>query len=282
MGIDKEMEIVESMKRLGFSAYECRAYLALLEDFPLNGYSLAKHSGVPRSRIYEVLQNLMDKQMVFEQAEEKNRLYYPVEPQIFIKKLRSHYEQLFSRISSFTERVYKEKKQDDKLVVIKGRQNIIDFVNLLIRGAERRIALSIWEEELSTLVPELDKAIARGVVLRGIYFGEHSPYGALVPHRRLKRYVAEKKERSISVIIDSTHTLSGLVSKGDESKVTWTRDEGFIEISEDYIGHDLIVNLYSASLDETAYRKFEEFADNVLHDYFHYSAEELSTYKKLR
>ena len=205
-----------------------------------------------------------------------------MEPDIFIKKLKSRYAELFSQISTFTDRIYQEKKQDDKLVVIQGRQNIIDFVNLLIRGAEKRIALSIWEEELSALVPELEKALARGVVLRGIYFGEHSPYETLVPHRRLKRYIAEKKERYISIIIDSTHTLSGLVSKGDESKVTWTRDEGFIEISEDYIGHDLIVNLYSASLDEPGYKKFEEFADNVLHDYFHYSAEELSTYKKLR
>jgi len=280
--MDQEMMIVDSMKKLGFSEYECKAYLKLLEDFPLNGYSLSKHSGIPRSRIYEVLKNLMDKQMVFEQAEEKNKLYYPVEPDIFIKKLKSHYAELFLQISTFTDRIYQEKKQDDKLVVIKGRQNIIDFVNLLIRGAEKRIALSIWEEELSALVPELDKALARGVVLRGIYFGEHSPYGTLVPHRRLKRYIAEKKERYISIIIDSTHTLSGLVSKGDESKVTWTRDEGFIEVSEDYIGHDLIVNLYSASLDEPGYKKFEEFADNVLHDYFHYSDEELSTYMKLR
>jgi sugar-specific transcriptional regulator TrmB len=280
--MDQEMMIVDSMKKLGFSEYECKAYLKLLEDFPLNGYSLSKHSGIPRSRIYEVLKNLMDKQMVFEQAEEKNKLYYPVEPDLFIQKLKSHYAELFSQISTFTDRIYQEKKQDDKLVVIKGRQNIIDFVNLLIRGAEKRIALSIWEEELSALVPELDKALARGVVLRGIYFGEHSPYETLVPHRRLKRYIAEKKERYISIIIDSTHTLSGLVSKGDESKVTWTRDEGFIEISEDYIGHDLIVNLYSASLDEPGYKKFEEFADNVLHDYFHYSDEELSTYRKLR
>ncbi len=278
----QELMIMNDMKKLGFSEYECKAYLKLLEDFPLNGYSLSKHSGVPRSRIYEVLKNLMDKQMVFEQTEEKNKLYYPVEPEIFIKKLKSQYEEVFSSISKFTDKIYKDKKQDEKLVVIKGRLNIINFMNLLIRGAEKRIALSIWEEEISDLLPELDKAIDRGVVLRGIYFGEKAPYDTLVPHRRLKRYMAEKKERYISIIIDGTHTLSGIVSKGDESKVTWTRDEGFIEISEDFIAHDLLVNLYSASLDEKAYKQFEEFADNVLHNFYHYTDEELATYKKLR
>ena len=64
-------------------------YLKLLEEFPLNGYTLSKNSGIPRSRIYEVLKNLIDKQMVFEQAEEKNKLYYPVEPDLFIKKLKA-------------------------------------------------------------------------------------------------------------------------------------------------------------------------------------------------
>ena len=50
---------------------------------------------------------------------------------------------------------------------------------------------------------------------------------------------------------------------GRTQKATWTRDEGFIEVSEDYIAHDLVVNLYSASLDRAGYEKFEAFADNV-------------------
>jgi len=280
--MNEKLMITDEMKKLGFSEYECKAYLTLLEEFPLNGYTLSKHSGIPRSRIYEVLKNLIEKQMVFEQDEGKNKVYYPFEPEIFIKRIRLYYENVISTISNFTEKIYKEKKQDEKLVVIKGRQNIIDFVNLLIRGAESRIAMSIWKEECSELLPELDKAIDRGVVLRGIYFGAKVPYDTLVPHRRLRRYMAEKKERYISIVIDGTHTLSGTVSKGEDSKVTWTRDEGFIEISEDYIAHDLLVNLYSASLDKKAYKEFEDFTDNVLNHFFNYSTEEFSMYRRLR
>ncbi len=39
--------------------------MSLLEKHPLNGYGLSKVSGIPRSRIYDVLQNLEDKQIVF-------------------------------------------------------------------------------------------------------------------------------------------------------------------------------------------------------------------------
>ncbi|THB75007.1 MAG: TrmB family transcriptional regulator [Desulfobacteraceae bacterium] len=279
--MDQSMRIMNDMKRLGFSEYECKAYLTLLQTYPLNGYALSKHSGIPRSRIYEVIKSMINKQMVTEQAQEKQKLYYPMEPELFIRKLRKEYEDAFTGISQYVSKLYQAKPQDDKLVVIKGRQNIIDFLKILIKGAEQRVAMSIWDEEIQEIIPELDQSIGRGVMLRGIYFGESVPYDTLVPHRRIKRYMAEKKQRYLSIIIDGSHAVSGVVSRGEESKVTWTRDEGFIEISEDYIAHDLLVNLYSASLGNDAYKAYEAFADKVHNQYFHYSEEEFNTYRSL-
>lgn len=280
--MDQELVTLNSMKQLGFSEYESKAYLKLLEAYPLNGYTLSKNSGIPRSRIYEVLQNLIDKQLVFEQEEEKNKLYYPVEPEIFINKIKKRYEDLIADVSAFAERVYREKKQDDRLVVIRGRRNIFEFLNMLIRSAEKRIAISIWEEEIGELVDELEKAIDRGVVLRGIYFGKNRPFDVLVPHRRIERYMAEKKERYVVIIIDGAHTISGVVSRGENSRVTWTRDEGFIEISEDYIAHDLLVNRYSASLTREEYIAFEEFTDSVHNDFYSYTEEELKAFRRMK
>jgi len=93
--------------------------------------------------------------------------------------------------------------------------------------------------------------------------------------------MAEKKERFLSVIVDRCHAVSGVVSRGADSKATWTRDEGFIEVSEDYIAHDLVVNLYSASLDRAGYEEFEIFADNVHDRFFHYSKNELDAFRRL-
>jgi hypothetical protein len=47
--------------QLGFSEYEARAYLALVQRNPLNGYELAKVPGVPRANIYAVLQKLKER-----------------------------------------------------------------------------------------------------------------------------------------------------------------------------------------------------------------------------
>lgn len=273
--------ILTGMKKLGFSEYESKAYLKLLENYPINGYALSKSSGIPRSRIYEVLKSLMEKQMVFEQVQEKSTLYNPVEPDVFLKRIRSEFEGIFSGISDYTNEVYANHGQDEHLVVINGRRNILDFITLLIKSAGKRIAVSIWEEELQMLLPELNKAVDRGVALRGIYLGKNNPFTTLVAHRRLKRYMAQKKQRHIYVIIDGETVLSGIVSKGEASKATWTRDEGFVEIAEDYIAHDLVVNLFSDSLSEEEYKKFEEFSEDVHHNYYHFSEEETSKFKAL-
>ena len=280
--MDQNLIIMNDMKQLGFSEYECKAYFKLLESFPLTGYTLAKNSGVPRSRIYDVIESLLNKQMIFVQEEEKNKLYYPVEPDILINKFRTHYEDLFCKIFQFAGTIYKEKKQDEKVVVIKGRQNIINFVNILIKGAEKRIAMSIWEEEINDIMPELNKALKKGVALKGIYFGGKAPYETLVTHRRSKRHLLAKKERYISIIIDGAHTISGIVSRGEDSKVTWTQDEGFIELSEDFIAHDLVLNLYSTSLDKETSVKFEKFAASVYKQYFDYTDEEFSLENHLK
>nr|WP_319493289.1 helix-turn-helix domain-containing protein [uncultured Desulfobacter sp.] len=279
--MDKTEQITDHMKALGFSVYECKAYLALLEEYPLNGYALSKASGIPRSRIYEVLKSLIGKQMVFEQDDGKSKAYTPMDPEIFIKKLRSRFQGIFQDLTEYAGRLYREPKQDNQLVVIQGRDNILSFLSVLIKGAQERIALSIWDEELCALTGELDAALDRGVMLRGIYFGPQNVYEDLVPHRRLKRYMAEKKERFLSVIVDRCHAVSGVVSRGKASKATWTRDEGFIEVSEDYIAHDLVVNLYSASLDRAGYEEFETFADNVHDRFFHYSKKDLKAFREL-
>ncbi len=268
--MDQEAPPMAQMKQLGFSEYESKAYLALLETYPLSGYALSKASGVPRSRIYEVLGNLTAKQVVMEESREKTPLYYPVAPNLVVARLKQTYDGIFTQFSEYAGRRYSVDARDDRLVVVQGRKRIIELLTQLISRAEHRIALSIWSQELGELKPELDRALDRGVMLRGISFGEGNGYADLVSHRHMGRYRSEKKERFMSVVIDGIQTVSGIVSRGENSRATWTRDEGFTAVSEDYIVHDLLVNLYSAALDDGGRGRYEVFADQVHDYYFHY------------
>ena len=51
----------EALMALGFSNYEAKAYCALLTRSPANGYQVAQESGIPRAKIYECLQRLVNR-----------------------------------------------------------------------------------------------------------------------------------------------------------------------------------------------------------------------------
>lgn len=277
--MDKKISIIEDMKKLGLSEYEVKAYLNLLEEYPVNGYVLSKNSGIPRSRIYEVLDNLKNKQIVFEQVENDITQYYPLEPKLLIGKLKNNFDDILNNVDEYTKKVYYEQQNDNKLIVIKGRDKIIDFVNTLISQANKRIAVSIWEEEINDMRAMLDAAIKRGVTVKGIYFGKNNSYKDIVSHRRIERYLSEKSERYMIVIIDGIQVVSGIISRGEDSQVTWTKDAGFVDMSEDYIAHDLMVNLYSKKLDEDQREEFEAYSDKVRKDYYGFSDEEFNNFK---
>lgn len=273
------LSIIQDMKTLGLSEYEVKAYLSLLEQYPVNGYILSKKSGIPRSRIYEVLESLKNKQMVFEEEDGKNILYQPIDPKLLISKFKQNFNNILSNIDEYVKKVYSEGQKDNKLVIIKGRKNIMDFLNLLISDASKRIVLSIWEEEMNDIDKSLKDAINRGVAVKGIYFGKNNFFKELVTHRRIERYLSEKKERYMTVTIDGIHVLYGIISRGEESKVTWAKDAGFVNMSEDYICHDLMVNLYSNNLGKNEREKYENFLDNVRKEYFNFSEEEFNNFK---
>ena len=129
------------------------------------------------------------------------------------------------------------------------------------------------------LVNSLEGAISRGVVVKGIYFGKNNSFKELVTHRRIERYLSEKKERYMTVTIDGIHVLYGVISRYEDSKVTWTKDTGFVDMSEDYISHDLMVNLYANKLEKDKRQEYENFMDNARKEYFGYTEEEFNNFK---
>ena len=270
--------ILNDMKKLGFSAYEVKAYMSLLEQYPINGYGLSKASGVPRSRIYEVLKSLEEKQVVFEQQDGDATLYYPLEPNLLIRKLREDLDAVLQRVDQMATSQFNRTKEDQRMIVIKDREKILSFLKLLLGESKTRIALSIWEEEISELLEPLQEAESRGIKIRGIYFGKTLPFSTMTAHRRVDRYLVEKKERHISVVLDGEQVISGVISRGADSRVTWIKDPGFVAISEDYISHDIMINQYSETLAGDEKDAFERYSDLSRKEYYDYSDEEFETF----
>ena len=277
--MNTETKIVADMKKLGFTEYEAKTYVSLLKENPVNGYTLSKNSGVPRSRIYETLETLKKKGVVFEHPGKKSTEYHPIAPNLLIESLKKGYSGLLENIENHLEKIPK-KEQAAGLIVINGRNEILRFIKDMINSAEKRIALSIWHDELQEITKEIESALSRGIRLCGIYFGKNPIFDELTPHRRIDRYMAERRERFLTATIDSAHAVSGIVSRENGSRITCTTDRGFVEMSEDYICHDLMVNLYSEQLTGKAKTKYEAKLDMIRKEFYGYTDEEFERYEQ--
>jgi sugar-specific transcriptional regulator TrmB len=78
----------ESLKNLGLSDYEIRAFLTLLMQGPMNYRSLCRESGVPTGKIYQVLSTLESKSFV-EISQDRPKVLSAAEPKrAFRNRLR--------------------------------------------------------------------------------------------------------------------------------------------------------------------------------------------------
>jgi len=62
------------LQQCGFTQYESQVYTSLITiNQPLDATAIVKRSGVPRSKVYEVITKLIEKGIVLESFIEKKR-----------------------------------------------------------------------------------------------------------------------------------------------------------------------------------------------------------------
>jgi sugar-specific transcriptional regulator TrmB len=83
-------KVVEGLRRLGLTEYEAKAYAALVGLGEASAREIHQVSGVPRTRIYDILRDLTDKGFV-EFVQGSPTYYRVVEPDRVLERLRSDF-----------------------------------------------------------------------------------------------------------------------------------------------------------------------------------------------
>ena len=107
------------MQELGFTEYEAKAYLALLDESPLSGYKVAQGSGVPRSKIYEVLGGLVRRGAVLVNHGEPVQ-YAPLPPKELISRRRREMEDSLTAAEDSLEQYAQNQDSRDVIWDING------------------------------------------------------------------------------------------------------------------------------------------------------------------
>jgi predicted transcriptional regulator len=88
---------MSSLQLIGFSKYEARAYSTLIKHPKLNGYELAKRTGIPRANIYAVLDKLVQRGAVLRLEQDEGPRYAAVDPEQLLDEMQSGHLQALDR-----------------------------------------------------------------------------------------------------------------------------------------------------------------------------------------
>ncbi|WP_202320520.1 TrmB family transcriptional regulator [Archaeoglobus neptunius] len=91
--------IIESLKKLGFTEYEARVYAALALRGEATASEIHKTSGVPRTKVYEVLKSLESKGFV-ETIKSSPASFRAIDPEIILEDYK---EEILSTVNSVVE-----------------------------------------------------------------------------------------------------------------------------------------------------------------------------------
>jgi HTH-type transcriptional regulator, sugar sensing transcriptional regulator len=228
-------DAVELLQQLGFGEYEARAYRALLQRNPLNGYELAKLSGLPRANVYGVLRKLEERGAVVRLDTPDGARYGPVAPDELLQRLRSHFQVALDdarcTLGDITSPV-----EDQYVWNLRGYPVLLEHAAALIAGARRRLLVAVWPPEAHALAEPLAAAEARGVEITAhCLTGCAQPCGACRGHLYRYAVVPEPGKRWLVVIPDEAEVLAGEIDPASQTLATRSRQRLLVDLAAWYV-----------------------------------------------
>ena len=161
----------KSLEKIGLTSYEIKTYTALLKGGELNASELSQNSGVPYSKIYEVLGTLEEKGWIGSDDSRPTK-YFSKSPSTALETTKQSVETEFSKNQStiLTELIplYEKSGTSEKpdIWVISGAMNIVAKIMELVEDCRSEVLIAIpqaGEEIVKQALPKLRQLNEKGV-----------------------------------------------------------------------------------------------------------------------
>ncbi len=229
------------LQQLGLNAYEARSYLVLLGHSRFKALELAPRAHVPRQKIYEVLDSLVEKGFA-QMVQDRTKLFSAVGPNLAIPAYLARKRQLMEHELTDQARSASNLMEDLSGLYSEGKggRGTLDFLRIVSEPTQtaaeyRRMLGEVKQEYLEFSRPPyavdlLDEKLLREARQKGVSCRLLIESGSLdEPHRRrLAEYagagVEIREAESLPLKLALFDGLSGLIALLDPviSKPTWT------------------------------------------------------------
>ena len=183
--IIKEEFLSRLRKIFDLNLYEAKVWTALLSRGVSTAGELSNISDVPRSRTYDILESLEKKGFIVMKIGKPIK-FVALKPEEVIERVKKNLvinaqekskrleqlkgEEVLNELNNLFENGIKFVEPSDLSGSLRGRQNMHNHLDMMIRGAEKSITIVTTADGLNrkieALLPSLEKAKKRGVVIR--------------------------------------------------------------------------------------------------------------------
>jgi len=183
--IVKEEFLNRLRKIFDLNLYEVRVWTALLSRGVSTAGELSNISDVPRSRTYDILETLEKKGFIVMKLGKPIK-FVALKPEEVIERVKKNLittaqekskrleqlktEEILSELNTLFTQGVKFVEPSDLSGSVKGRQNVYNHLDMMIREAEQTITIVTTaaglNRKLEALMPSLEKAKKRGVKIR--------------------------------------------------------------------------------------------------------------------
>ncbi len=256
-----DMDAINDLKALGYAEYEARVYLALLAQPEVTGYEASKHSGVPRSKVYEVLEGLVTKGAALAMELDDRRIFRPRPYQELVEMHRQSVsttlERLESSLASYTD---PSDKYD--FFALSGLEALMSRCRGTIGNGRRSVFVSCWPEEHAALAEMIEMARQRGVQVAVLIYQnrDKGPGGVddemtfyhtvtAMQHEQLARL-----GRWLFVTADNIEVTLGQIRESDTVALC-SRNEMLAFLISQTVAHDIAVMELARKVGADEFRK---------------------------
>lgn len=231
----------KGLQQLGLNAYEARAYLVLLGHARFKALELAPRARVPRQKIYEVLDSLVEKGFA-QMVQDRTKLFSAVEPNLAVPAFLARKRQMMEHELTDQARSANNLMEDLSGLYSEGKtgRGTLDFLRIVSEPAQtaseyRRMLSEVKTEYMEFsrapyAVDPLDEMLVRQARARGVACRLLMETGTPdATHRqRLAEYAAAgveiRQAASLPLKLALFDGRSGMIALLDPviSKPTWT------------------------------------------------------------
>ena len=242
------MDLEASLQELGFGEYEARTFAALVRGSGLNGYEVAKRSGIPRANVYAVLEKLVQRRAIRRYATREGTRYAALPPEQVLNDLNAAHTRALSDARNALARLTPE-ADTTPLFHIADAAELLDQARALIDSAATRLLVAIQPAEAEILAPVLCAARERGVSITTLCMQACAAECGGCQGNIHRYCLAPAAARWLLLVADDRRMLAAEMRAGGVTAVA-TEQRLITELAASYIRQSLALALMAGELGE--------------------------------